>query len=241
MRPIMSVVWLLVVSSIGLGIAQANPRTDRQDLLIEDQVAPHFELREVLSDDGYNTIFDGQVIEADQLAQLIAVVDTMSANDVEYVEFVWRPIGETNWNLIDADLDTEDDVTWELGSWQPVGLGYPIIELAPVGVDRAGNEDWNPEILIIRTSASVPSAPVRLRVYRAGDAGYQFQLMSQDAPSEIQIFNVAGRRVALLPVPSNAERVTWSGRSMSGEQVANGVYFARVADSDQQARVVVLR
>jgi hypothetical protein len=62
----------------------------------------------------------------------------------------------------------------------------------------------------------------------------------------VEIYDVAGRRVAVpltAELPVGDQRVVWDGRARDGQQLAPGVYFARVRtpDRDRTARFVHLR
>jgi hypothetical protein len=59
----------------------------------------------------------------------------------------------------------------------------------------------------------------------------------------IELFDVTGRRVRSLELPSGAVSAAWDGRSAQGAPVPAGVYFARVPGADRAAaaRIVVIR
>ena len=61
--------------------------------------------------------------------------------------------------------------------------------------------------------------------------------------ARVEIFDVSGRRVRRLDVPSGESRIAWDGRGTSGAPVASGVYLARLLEGNTRmdARVVVLR
>jgi hypothetical protein len=64
------------------------------------------------------------------------------------------------------------------------------------------------------------------------------------APSSIDIFDVAGRRVRRLPLGGGETSVAWDGRATSGRVVSAGVYLARWSSATGEtatARVVRLR
>jgi hypothetical protein len=62
--------------------------------------------------------------------------------------------------------------------------------------------------------------------------------------ARVAIFDVAGRRVALLAdrsLEAGRHRVTWDGRTASGSEAAQGIYFARVTIDDTiETRTLVL-
>jgi hypothetical protein len=67
----------------------------------------------------------------------------------------------------------------------------------------------------------------------AGNRGTQVRLdLAQDADVRLEVFDVAGRRVALLasgPLARGVHRREWDGRDEHGKQVGAGVYFIRLA------------
>lgn len=73
----------------------------------------------------------------------------------------------------------------------------------------------------------------------------EFDLVERGAAS-LELFDVRGRSVARLPVPSaeaGAGSVVWDGRSGSGERVPAGVYFVRMESANRNIdlkKVVVL-
>ena len=59
----------------------------------------------------------------------------------------------------------------------------------------------------------------------------------------VQVFNVTGRRVRTLGIPTGASGISWDGDGVAGEPVAGGVYFGRLVGSSTAgtARVVLVR
>ena len=132
---------------------------------IVDTIAPHLEIvqavRALPTRDGV-TYGDGDAINNPTQFHAQAV-ESISARlltghrDLESVEFVWRVMGDTDWNLVDADLSSEDGINWELGNWdlRTIGAGT-WIEVAAVGVDDVGNVDMNPDIVKIYVDYEAP-------------------------------------------------------------------------------------
>ena len=63
------------------------------------------------------------------------------------------------------------------------------------------------------------------------------------APAALEVFDVAGRRLATLRPTTGADggqRWSWDGRDDSGRRVGPGVVFARASDGSGTARVIVL-
>jgi len=91
----------------------------------------------------------------------------------------------------------------------------------------------------LRLSAASPN-PFRERTVLAFD-------LPATGPASLEIFDVAGRRVAVLlageRVAAGTHRAAWSGRDGRGERVAPGVYFAKLtaADGTRTEKVVRLR
>ncbi|MCB9464834.1 MAG: hypothetical protein H6682_14165 [Candidatus Eisenbacteria bacterium] len=134
---------------------------------IVDTIAPHLEFVEAVralpTRDGVeygddDVIYNPTQIHAQAFESITARLLT-GHRDLEYVEFVWRPVGSTDWNLIDADLTgSEDMITWSLGDWDLRTLGAGNwIEVAAVGVDDVGNVDTNPDILRVYVDYEAPS------------------------------------------------------------------------------------
>jgi len=48
------------------------------------------------------------------------------------------------------------------------------------------------------------------------------------APSVLEIFDSAGRRIFEQRLPATPAIFDWNGRGTSGGQVANGIYYARL-------------
>ncbi len=132
---------------------------------VVDTIAPHLEIVEATRAlpvrDGV-TYGDGDpIVNPTQFhAQATESIEARlleGHRDLEYVEFVWRVMGEDNWNLIDADLTSEDGINWELGAWdlRTIGAGT-WIEVAAIGVDNVGNVDQNPDIVKIYVDYEAP-------------------------------------------------------------------------------------
>ena len=63
--------------------------------------------------------------------------------------------------------------------------------------------------------------------------------------AELAVYDISGRRVATLvdsETPAGTHEVSWDGAGSAGEQVASGVYFARLvtaADSASEKLLLV--
>jgi len=136
---------------------------------IVDTIAPHLEIvsatRALPTRDGITYGDDDAIANPTQVqAQAFETITARlltGHRDLEYVEFVWRPMGETAWNLIDADLSSADGINWELGNWDLRALGAGNwIEVAAVGVDDIGNADQDPDIMKVYVDYEAPDFAV---------------------------------------------------------------------------------
>jgi hypothetical protein len=53
-------------------------------------------------------------------------------------------------------------------------------------------------------------------------------------PGQIDIYDITGRLINKLNVPSNNTTVTWDGKNSSGQPVSSGVYFARTSTDGRE-------
>jgi len=70
--------------------------------------------------------------------------------------------------------------------------------------------------------------------------------LNTDGPAKLEIFNVAGRRVAVITnetLAAGTHQYTWQGRNMQGQIVSSGVYFARLKtnDADQVQQLTLIK
>jgi hypothetical protein len=68
--------------------------------------------------------------------------------------------------------------------------------------------------------------------------------LGEQAPAELTIWDVSGRHVATLVdevLPPGPHTVRWSGKSVSGDCVSAGVYFARLKAASFTGTVKILR
>jgi hypothetical protein len=69
-----------------------------------------------------------------------------------------------------------------------------------------------------------------------GSRDYKFSFaIAREGEATIEIFDVAGRRVAMLAAGNTAGRreVSWTGVESDGRRIAQGIYFARLSTPDQ--------
>ncbi len=102
--------------------------------------------------------------------------------------------------------------------------------LAPIrywldGLERDGSvETWGPVTLAEgapRVAWNLLENPFR------GPARFAWS-PALDEAARLEIFDVRGRRVALVGVPVGSSRLDWDGRGEGGQPVPAGVYFARL-------------
>ena len=78
-----------------------------------------------------------------------------------------------------------------------------------------------------------------------GSMSYGYEVVGQDQPVDIGVYNVAGRLVKSLArgaMPAGRHTAAWDGTDGSGDRVPSGVYFVRVrlGVEVQQHRVIFL-
>jgi hypothetical protein len=103
------------------------------------------------------------------------------------------------------------DVSFDPGNWI---LKY--VTETSTGVP----EDAIPSVVALSTSAA-PAGGCATLVFSMPTAGH----------AELAVFDIAGRRVATLvdrETPAGTHEVVWNGTSTGDEQVASGIYFARL-------------
>jgi hypothetical protein len=83
-------------------------------------------------------------------------------------------------------------------------------------------------------------AVVDPRMQGAGCGGsiFQYELSAPASKVELQLYTVAGRRVASIPLPGAAgfNVYCWDGRDSQGHDTANGVYLFRIRATDTTGR-----
>jgi hypothetical protein len=53
----------------------------------------------------------------------------------------------------------------------------------------------------------------------------------------VEVLDLSGRRVALLPLPAGERSAEWAGRDLVGRAAPAGIYFARMEDDAHAANV----
>jgi hypothetical protein len=127
------------------------------------------------------------------------------------------------------------DVSWArdadaIGEWRFDDTPSPGVGNAPGG--------FNPSV------GSVESCVLNVCPNPARDAVHILITDGAPADGKVRVYDVSGRQVATLPVPSGADVVEWSGRTASGDMLRNGVYFIRFESAGEvgaPARLLILR
>jgi predicted outer membrane repeat protein len=118
--------------------------------------------------------------------------------------------------------------------------------------DRSGNESWYSSrvsaatVVYVTNMAAPPSA-----LHIEGNYPNPFNprtnivyYLPNEGPAELAIYNVRGRRLAILVDQVQAagrHSVAWNGRDENGSELASGVYFVRLEfGGDVQKRKIVL-
>lgn len=148
---------------------------------------------------------------------------------------------------LDGDGITAEPIPVDL-DWQPrtvddpstvdTGIGFPCIDMGayefqpPTGVE----ESWQPRHApgLILSVAPNPMCAITVVTYSSAGGG-----------EALEVFDLAGRRVAVLdpgiPMPDATWSTTWDGRSSSGSQAPNGLYLVRLGTpGGGDSRVVVV-
>jgi hypothetical protein len=128
----------------------------------------------------------------------------------------------------------------KLRGYLDVYFGDPLMVLASHGTDcgRLGEVGGIPEGISLTSPSRFPSTQLFLRVHpnpgRTGQYTVSFGLPAR-GPVELEVFNVAGRRVATLLSglqEAGRQRHRWSGQTSAGRLISHGVYFVRLSTSE---------
>ncbi len=181
--------------------------------------------------------FDWYVVEEDP-----------SATPLNAVQNRWRRSGilHTTPDSVLTYISGQVSVTPLASSWTQCG-GFAAE--APPAVTEMG--DGHERDLLRQLDAEGGSLPERTRLVALrspqGGAEVRFDLAGTPRRDvQVDVFNVAGRRVARLvdePLPGGRYGVSWSGRDGSGGRVGSGVYLVRMRAGSESfvAKTVLLR
>lgn len=120
-----------------------------------------------------------------------------------------------------------------------------VSELTNVPVGEVTVTEEGGDALDAATIVADPPRELRLSARPTPSAGnVVFDVAGAlGAPSTLEIFDAAGRRVLEKRLDAAPTRIEWAGTEMSGRHVANGVYYAVLREGVREARakVVMLR
>jgi len=134
-------------------------------LKIVDTIAPHLEFTAVKRAlpiwEGITLGDDDEMVNPTRVhAQAFEYIEARLPGrdlDMAYAEFVYRKMGDTSWNLIDATLEEVDLFTWRVGPWDLRTLEHgEWYEVAVIGVDDVGNADTNPDVIHVYVDYEAP-------------------------------------------------------------------------------------
>lgn len=135
-------------------------------------------------------------------------------------------------------------------------VGEPIVGDAAAGQTSGIFGFWMlPGGVLVPTSAPDDLVPLATQIFQNypnpihGSTTLPYRIGGADkagsaVPVRLDVFDVAGRRVATLVDDARAPgdyRVQWDGRDRHGRAVASGVYFARFSADNTNATVRMLR
>jgi hypothetical protein len=127
---------------------------------------------------------------------------------------------------------------WELESLGgDRGPGTRTLQLA-VGGSTAGLDDATFQISSQFTLRGVAVVDPRRQGAGCGGSIFQYELSAPANRVELQLYTVAGRRVASIPLPGAAgfNVFCWDGRDSQGHTTATGVYLYRLRAIDPTGR-----
>jgi hypothetical protein len=136
-----------------------------------------------------------------------------------------------------ATLNGEQDV-WFLRLGPPDCNGNGVPDGADVAAGTSTDWNWNgvpddcEELLLADAAAGGTRLGLPQNVPNPFRGTTWFTVeVPADGPAQLEILDVAGRRLRALPVPAPGRRavVGWDGRDAGGRRVASGVYFYRLA------------
>lgn len=190
-----------------------------------------------------------------------AVTDPVTAAECTYeLRIAASPVAPPHeWRILPGLTTSEADVTLHAGDfrfredfvWTVVAHG---VRPAPVPAWRAGvhatfdgvHGNPVPPDEVDPTPRTPPSLGLRTSPVPARGAVRLDVTWPANAPARVEIFDLAGRRVATLHegmVAAGEAVVGWDGRGTDGRAVVAGVYLARITQGSASAtgRVVLLR
>ena len=133
---------------------------------------------------------------------------------------------------------------------------YRLVALSPDttlfvavrAVDSTGNAGASSNVVRVSTQPPIVGPVAQLHLDRQPSrlpVGWHWQLAGEPAgvARDVFVYDVLGRRIARLPLPSGTEgTLQWNGQDHAGRVVPAGLYFARLVSGSlhAQSRVVLL-
>ncbi len=164
----------------------------------------------------------------DQNTSMDFYIDAFDVNMVESVTFEWKIDNQVIENDIES-LTYQFDVAGSHSvSCQATlnDISYPIIW--QVNVNPTGNQDQiiNPPSLVIKSCIPNPFKEQTIVKYTN----------SKKIPVQVNIYNIKGQLMKsemILSGKSGDNEYLWNGRNSEGERLASGIYFIKIADSQE--------
>lgn len=129
----------------------------------------------------------------------------------------------SGWFPAPAPYDVTIDTLWHF-SWWANGKGYSLLEFDSTHADTIRNIQWLKTILVAGAVHETTTMAGAVAVYpNPATAQVNFEITNADA-SAIEIFDVGGNKMALLPTYKN--KITYSAESL-----AQGTYIYRALDA----------
>jgi len=117
-------------------------------------------------------------------------------------------------------------------------------------VDKAGQESDPSEIVIFDPWVGIeePVLETAFSIYpnpTSGSATISFTT-DKALPTKVSVFDIQGKLVATLlnaEIPSGNYAISWDGRSDSGEQLSDGIYFVKITNAQMNVskKLILMR
>jgi subtilisin family serine protease len=177
-------------------------------------------------------------------------VDVSDDGGATWVALERVPNIANQWNQVVKNISDYVDLTSQ------VVFRFVACDLNTPGLTEAGIDDFAIEtMLAIDTDVEVAREPgletrilsSRPNPYRSGrgDVTVRFQMATPERV-EVRVYDLSGRVVASLAdglLSAGEHRISWDGRTASGEEVASGVYFCRLKSGSrvETSRLTIVR
>lgn len=117
-------------------------------------------------------------------------------------------------------------------------------------IDKSGQESDPSEIVVFDPWVGInePALETEISVYpnpTSGSATVSFSI-NKSLPTQVKVFDVQGKLVATLlnsEIPAGEYALVWDGKSTSGEQLCNGIYFVKISNSQMSVskKLILMR